>query len=151
MEDNRVKVSIFGQAYTINGDAPRDYILQLADYLNQKMEQVSTYSADINPTQVAILAALNVADEYFQLKKLKTGVDSEVERRTMALISMLDEGLIGDIFSKVAASEGKSINSFRTGITDRPAYKVRSFSIFPGRDRYLLNIIRHTHGHYHRT
>lgn len=106
MEDSRVKVSIFGQAYTINGDAPRDYILQLADYINQKMEQVSTYSADINPTQVAILAALNVADEYFQLKKLKTGVDSEVERRTMALISMLDEGLIGDIFSKVAPQRG---------------------------------------------
>jgi cell division protein ZapA len=100
VEDNRVKVTIFGQAYTINGDAPRDYILQLADYINQKMEQVSACSADINPTQVAILAALNVADEYFQLKKLKTGVDSEVERRTMALISMLDEGLIGDIFSK---------------------------------------------------
>ncbi|HOD16940.1 MAG TPA: cell division protein ZapA [Spirochaetota bacterium] len=108
MEDNRVKVSIYGQAYTINGDAPRDYILQLADYLNRKMEEVSAHSPDVNPTQVAILAALNVADEYFQLKKLKTGVDTEVERRTMALISMLDEGLIGDIFSKIPPAGGKS-------------------------------------------
>ncbi len=108
MEDNRVKVSIYGQAYTINGDAPRDYILQLADYLNHKMEEVGAHSSDINPTQVAILAALNVADEYFQLKKIKTGVDSEVERRAMALISMLDEGLIGDIFSKVPPAGGAS-------------------------------------------
>jgi cell division protein ZapA len=108
VEDNRVKVSIYGQAYTINGDAPRDYILQLADYLNRKMEEVGAHSSDINPAQVAILAALNVADEYFQLKKLKTGVDSEVERRTMALISMLDEGLTGDIFSKVPPAGGTS-------------------------------------------
>lgn len=108
MEDNRVKVSIYGQAYTINGDAPRDYILQLADYLNRKMEEVGTHGAGINPTQVAILAALNVADEYFQLKKLKSGADSEVERRAMALISMLDEGLIGDIFSKIPPAGGHS-------------------------------------------
>ena len=115
MEDNRVKVTIYGQAYTINGDAPRDYILQLADYLNRKMEEVGAHSADINPTQVAILAALNVADEYFQLKKLKSGVDSEVERRTIALISMLDEGLIGDVFPKIPPSGGKSGLSSRQG------------------------------------
>ncbi|OHD63540.1 MAG: hypothetical protein A2176_07070 [Spirochaetes bacterium RBG_13_51_14] len=104
MEGNRVKVTIFGQTYTINGDAPQEYILKLAEYLNDKMEEVKISSADAGPTQVAILAALNVADEYFQLKKLKTGADSEVERRTRALISMLDEGLIGDVFSKVSTA-----------------------------------------------
>jgi cell division protein ZapA len=100
MEANRVKVTIFGQAYTINGDAPREYIIQLAEYLNDKMEEVGSGGAVNNPTQVAILAAMNVADEYFQLKKLKTGVESEVERKALALISMLDEGLVGDVFSK---------------------------------------------------
>jgi cell division protein ZapA len=102
MEANRVKVTIFGQTYTINGDAPRDYIFQLAEYLNGKMEEVSINTATTNPTQVAILAALNVADEYFQLKNLKSGLDDEVSRRAMALISMLDEGLIGDVFSKAS-------------------------------------------------
>jgi cell division protein ZapA len=102
MEANRVKVTIFGQTYTINGDAPRDYILQLAEYLNGKMEEVSINTATTNPTQAAILAALNVADEYFQLKNLKSGLDDEVSRRAMALISMLDEGLIGDVFSKAS-------------------------------------------------
>ena len=104
MEDNSVKVTIFGQAYTINGEAPRDYINQIAEYLDSKMEEVRSTCAVTNPTQVAILAALNVADEYFQLKNLKSGVDSEVERRAMALISMLDEGLIGDVFSRAAPS-----------------------------------------------
>jgi len=104
VEENSVKVTIFGQAYTINGEAPREYIHQIAEYLDGKMEEVRATSAVTNPTQVAILAALNVVDEYFQLKNLKSGVDSEVERRALALISMLDEGLIGDVFSRTAQS-----------------------------------------------
>jgi len=103
VDGNKVKVTIFGQTYTIDGDAPKEYIIQLAGYLNDKMEDVRAQSSITNPTRVAILAALNVMDEYFQLKKIKTGTDSEVERRTLALISMLDEGLIGDVYSKPAS------------------------------------------------
>ena len=104
MEGNSVKVTIFGQTYTINGEAPREYISQIAEYLDGKMEEVRVNCSITNPTHVAILAALNVADEYFQLKNRKSGIDSEVERRALALISMLDEGLIGDVFSRTASA-----------------------------------------------
>jgi cell division protein ZapA len=104
VENNKVKVTIFGQTYMIDGDAPREYIFSLAEYLNEKMEEVRVNSAITNPTQVAILAALNVTDEYFQLKRLKSGSDREVEKRTLALISMLDKGLIGDNFSISAST-----------------------------------------------
>ena len=104
MESNRVKVTIFGQTYTVNGDAPREYMLQLAEYLNDKMEEVRAGTGISSPTQVAILAALNMADEYFQLKKIKSGADSEVEKRAMALISLLDQGLIGDVMSGTPAT-----------------------------------------------
>ncbi|PKL38049.1 MAG: cell division protein ZapA [Spirochaetae bacterium HGW-Spirochaetae-1] len=100
METNKVKVNIFGQTYTIKGDAPPEYILQLSDYVNGKMEEVSANIANASMTQVAILVALNIADEYFQVKKLKSGFDSAVEEKAQNLISMLDEGLIGDIFSR---------------------------------------------------
>ena len=103
MESNKVKVIIFGQSYTIDGDAPKEYILQLAEYLNEKMEEIRRNSSVTNPTQIAILAALNITDEYFQLQKLKSGTDNEVERKTLALISMLEQGLIGDSFSRPAA------------------------------------------------
>jgi cell division protein ZapA len=108
MNFNRVKVAIFGQTYTIDGDAPKDYILQLAEYLNDKMEEVRKNSSINNPVQVAILAALNVTDEYFQLKKLKAGAESEVEKRALALISMLDQGLVGDDFSKSVPPAAKN-------------------------------------------
>lgn len=100
MDSNKVKVTIFGQPYTINGDAPKEYIFHLAEYLNDKMEDVRKNGLVTNPLQVAILAALNVTDEYFQLRQINSGAENEVEKRTLALITMLDQGLIGDNFSR---------------------------------------------------
>jgi cell division protein ZapA len=101
VETNNVKVSIFGNTYSINGDATPEYILGLAEYINNKMGEVSSGISNSNPTQVAILVALNVADEYFQLKKIMSGNDVALEEKTKLLISMLDEGLIGDIFARL--------------------------------------------------
>lgn len=101
MQTNSVKVNIFGQTYTIKGDASPDYIRELSIFLNEKMDDVSRNISSANPTQVAILTALNIADEYFQMKKLKSGVEGIIEERAKAIISMLDEGLIGDVMSRV--------------------------------------------------
>ncbi len=98
MESNRVKVDIFGQTYTIKGDAESDYIVKLAGYVNSKMNEVSDSIGNGNPVQVAILAAMNIADEFHQLKNISSGSEVAVERKTSELISMLDEGLTGDIF-----------------------------------------------------
>ncbi|HRZ26608.1 MAG TPA: cell division protein ZapA [Spirochaetota bacterium] len=98
---NKVKVAIFGQTYTIRGDAPPDYIEQLADYVNAKMEEVAAHKSSSNPTQIAILVALNIADEYFQIRQMKGASMETLEEKTRELISMLDEGLIGDVFSRV--------------------------------------------------
>ncbi len=106
MTDNKVKLDIFGHTYNIKGDASPEYILKLGEYINDKMNEIGSNISNSNPTQVAILAALNIADEYFQLKELKGGSDDRIEEKTQMLISMLDEGIIGDIFSRVDAIAG---------------------------------------------
>ncbi|MCL1911245.1 MAG: cell division protein ZapA [Leptospirales bacterium] len=103
MESTRVKVNIFGQSYTVKGEASSEYILELADYLNKKMAEVSANISNGTSTQVAILAALNIADEYFQVRDLKSGSYLAIEEKTNKLIAMLDEGLIGDILSRIEA------------------------------------------------
>ena len=98
---NSVKVQICGQPYTIKGDAPAPYIEKLADYVNGKMQEVSAHKAGSNIAQIAILVALNIADEFFQLKDIKGTSLESLQEKTEALISMLDEGLIGDVFSHI--------------------------------------------------
>jgi len=99
MDSGKVRVNIFGQPYNIKGDASSDYIQQLAEYLNEKMEDVSRNVSSSNSLQIAILAALNIADEYFQIRSMNTGIEGAVEEKARELISLLDEGLIGDIFA----------------------------------------------------
>jgi cell division protein ZapA len=102
---NKVRVSIYGNTYTIQGEAAPEYIDSLSRYLNAKMEDVAGSMPSANSVQVAILAALNIADEYFQLKEIQSTVTHDLEKRTNALISMLEEGIIGDIFAKAGSDE----------------------------------------------
>lgn len=97
--ENKVKVQIFGATYSIQGEADADYIVRLADYVNEKMEEVGGSPQAGNHLHVAILAALNIADEYFQMREIKRHLVSDLEKKANALITMLDEGLIGDVYS----------------------------------------------------
>jgi len=101
METNRVRVDIFGSTYTIRGDASPDYIKSLAEYVDRKMNEVSDSTGSSNQVQLAILAALNIADEYFQISRVRTGAEGALEEKARMLISMLDEGLIGDFMSRM--------------------------------------------------
>ncbi|MBN2403388.1 MAG: cell division protein ZapA [Spirochaetes bacterium] len=108
----RVKVNIYGNEYSIMGEAEPEYILKLSEYINNKMKEIGKTVASGNTAQIAILTALNIADEYFQMQELKGEGDAtgEMEQKTKALISMLDEGLIGDIFAGTEALHTADLN-----------------------------------------
>ena len=68
-EKNTVTVIIYGQEYSISGDMPREYIMKLADYVDSKMKEVGGEGSSIPMSGVAVLTAVNMADEYFTLQK----------------------------------------------------------------------------------
>lgn len=109
MESGKVKVTILGQNYNIKGDTSPEYIMQLADYVNQKIGEIENNVPGGNTLQLAILASLNIADEYFQIKKISSGIEGAIEDKTKELISLLEEGLIGDIYSGIV--EPQSVSS----------------------------------------
>lgn len=96
----RTEVSIFGSTYSISGETDPEYIQRLAKYVDSKMNELSSSLSGANAQKLAILAALNIADEFFQFKELSDNDDIArlYEIKTKKLISMLDEGLIGDIY-----------------------------------------------------
>ena len=100
MEFSSVKVDIMGHTYTIKGDASPEYIQELAEYINYKIEEIKAQNSSLTSVQAAILAALNITDEYFQTKNVKIQDEGLFEKKAELLISMLDEGLIGDVFSR---------------------------------------------------
>lgn len=90
-----VRVEIFDQAYNLRGSDP-EYILKLAEYVDAKMRAVAEATNTIDTVRLAVLAALNIADEYHLLKKKQDGRSTDYEKRAHLLIHALDEILQQD-------------------------------------------------------
>lgn len=87
------KIEIFGRTYMIKGDADADYALRLAEYVDKKMREVSEKTPTVSSLKVAILAALNIADELFKLRENTQISDQAIEKRTTELLTLLDKEL----------------------------------------------------------
>ncbi len=91
-QNGSVRVEIFDQPYNLRGSDP-EYILKLAEYVDSKMRAVAEATNTIDTVRLAVLAALNIADEYHLLKRnQETGV-SDQRKRAHLLASALDEVL----------------------------------------------------------
>jgi cell division protein ZapA len=89
---NSVRVEIFDQAYHLRGTDP-EYIFKLAEYVDGKMRAVAGQTSTIDSMRLAVLAALNIADEYHTLKRKYDAIASDLTRRTSSLAGALDEVL----------------------------------------------------------
>jgi cell division protein ZapA len=87
-----VRVEIFDQAYNLRGSDP-DYILKLAEYVDSKMRAVAEATNTIDTARLAVLAALNIADEYHLLKKSQVTGATDYQKRVHLLADALDEVL----------------------------------------------------------
>jgi cell division protein ZapA len=79
-----VQVEIFGQVYSIKGQDDPAYIRELAAFVDSKMKDVQKGTGTVDPHRVAILAALMISDEFYQLRKqhgvLEKTTDHAVKR-----------------------------------------------------------------------
>jgi cell division protein ZapA len=87
-----VRVEIFDQVYNLRG-SDAEYILKLAEYVDGKMRAVSQQTATVDSVRLAVLAALNIADEYHLLKRRLETPSPEARQRASKLASALDEVL----------------------------------------------------------
>jgi cell division protein ZapA len=87
-----VRVDIFDQAYSLRGSDP-EYIFKLAEYVDAKMRAVAGQSSTVDSVRLAVLAALNIADEYHTLKRKYDVIASDLNQRTSSLSGALDEVL----------------------------------------------------------
>jgi cell division protein ZapA len=87
-----IRVEIYDQDYNLRGMDP-EYITKLAEFVDAKMRSVSQQTSTVDSLRVAVLAALNIADEYHILKKKYELLAGEYNRRAGQLAGALDEVL----------------------------------------------------------
>ncbi len=88
-----VRVMIYDQEYSMKGELDPGYIQKLAKYLDTKMRWVAGRTHTVDSLRVAVLAALNIADEYQQLKAKHEATTKQVDEKVAKYSAMLDQFL----------------------------------------------------------
>jgi cell division protein ZapA len=73
MPRGSTEVEIFGAVYSVRGSDDRGYLQGLADLVDRKMREVAQHVNTADTVRIAILAALNLADELMSLEKRQEG------------------------------------------------------------------------------
>jgi cell division protein ZapA len=86
-----VTVEVAGQKLTLRTEAGEDYLHELARFVNDKIAEVKTSTRTFSTHALAILAALNIADELFQAQKGQAELRRRVREKAQRIGELLDK------------------------------------------------------------
>ena len=91
MTTNKISVNIFGSEYALKTDQSREYIIEIANYIDQKMKEIDKTLTINSKFKIAILAALNITDELFQEKQYRNRLFNQLNEESKQLNRSLQE------------------------------------------------------------
>jgi cell division protein ZapA len=95
VSDGRViSVEIHGQRYPRRSSLEHEYVLRLAAYVDQKITAAAESTPSGDSLRLAVLAALNIADELFRIREATRARDSQIAERASELEQLLDRVLM---------------------------------------------------------
>jgi cell division protein ZapA len=86
-------VEIFSAIYHVRGEQNPERLRELAAFVDRRMQDVAQEVATVDTAKIAILAALNIAEELFGIRKRQEGERAEIEERVTALAEELESVL----------------------------------------------------------
>jgi cell division protein ZapA len=92
-ETAATEVEIFGSVYHVRGEKDPEYLHGLAEMVDRKMREIGQHVSTVDTSKIAILAALNLADELAQCRTEQEGERAEIEAKATALAGKLDKAL----------------------------------------------------------
>ena len=84
------EISIMGQKFMIKSDSNDDYIRRVAGFVDQKIAEVMQSTKSVASLNVAILAAMNIADEYFKFRNEREERFADAEKKIKNMIELVD-------------------------------------------------------------
>lgn len=83
-------IEILGQKLTVLSDSDEKVVAGVVQYVNDKVDEISKGGSNLNTLTIAVLAALNIADELFKAKGENSLISEQLENRTQELINLID-------------------------------------------------------------
>jgi cell division protein ZapA len=88
-----VKIEIYDQTYRFGDDQDEEYLKKLAAYVDEKMRVVGESTRTVDSLKVAVLAALNIADEMFTLRDRQQEIDGPLRKRVEKCVALVEKAL----------------------------------------------------------
>jgi cell division protein ZapA len=85
-----IRIEIYDQEYHVKGSLNPTYLEELARYVDGKMRSIAARGRNVDSLRVAVLAALNIADEYHQLKSKYDEITRQVQQKVGEYNEALD-------------------------------------------------------------
>jgi len=86
----RYDITILGQELAVLSDAESEQVASVVRFVNEKMEDIARSSDGLRTLDVAILAALNITEDFFKLKGVNQDLCEQLTHRSEKLIQLIE-------------------------------------------------------------
>lgn len=90
MAAKSVEVSIMGQKFMVRSESDDQYVVDVANFVNKKIADIISKTKSVPSLNVVLLAAMNIADEFFKYKNKKDQTFQDVEKKIAQMIEFID-------------------------------------------------------------
>jgi len=91
--EQSVRVEIYDQVYHLRGETQEEHAQELARYVDERMRAVAEVTGAVDSQRIAVLAALHLADELFQLRARQEELEGQIRERAERALGKLDRAL----------------------------------------------------------
>jgi cell division protein ZapA len=88
---NSHKITILGQELSVLSDSEDEQVANVVQFVNEKMEEVLHSANGLKTLNVAILAALNISEEFLKLQGVNRDLCDQLESRSETLIQLIED------------------------------------------------------------
>ncbi|MFZ0213657.1 MAG: cell division protein ZapA [Candidatus Acidiferrales bacterium] len=88
-----MKIEIFDQTYNIQSEDDESYLRELASFVDERMRTISEATHQVDSMRIAVLAALNISDELFALRKRQKELEGPLRRRVEKCVNLVERTL----------------------------------------------------------
>ena len=87
----RFDIRVIGQEFSVLSDKGDEYVSKIVQHINERAKEIGDASEDVTTSDIAILVALNIAEELFRVRGEKEDLRSRFEGEIGELISYIDK------------------------------------------------------------
>jgi cell division protein ZapA len=93
VDPRSTRVQVLGQEYVVRSEAAEEYVKEIADFVNARMQGITERYNLVSTTKIAVYAALEIADELFRERQRRERTEDDVSTKARQLCEVLSRAL----------------------------------------------------------